>query len=187
MTERKAIAELITGSEKAYSLLFYQYTDTVFRFVCSYIHNREVARELTQDVFLKLWTNRSTINPDLSFQSFLLTIARNHLFNYLKRQVKEKNILEAVSYHASEADPHNDYDYRETARLYHSSLEVLPARQKKVFLLNREAGLTYRQIADQLNLSISTVEKEMASALLFLKKNLKDAFTTFIILLLTSR
>lgn len=157
--------ELTGGSETAFTFLFERYSEEVCNFIYRFTRNRETARELTQDVFMKLWVHHATIDNTQSFEGYLYSIARNHLFNFLKRRLKEQEVLKQIKTGDTENDPFEMQVYREVFSVYSNSVASLPARQRQVFILNREEGLTYQQIAVQLGISVSAVEKHMSAAL----------------------
>lgn len=164
--------ELTGGSETAFTFLFERYSEEVCNFIYRFTRNRETARELTQDVFMKLWLHQATIDRSQSFEGYLYSIARNHLFNFLKRRLKEQEILKQIKTEDVDDDPFEMHVYREVFTTYSNSVASLPPRQKQVFILNREEGLTYQQIAVQLGISVSAVEKHMSAALRTLRGTL---------------
>lgn len=172
MKEAQAIIELTRGSEAGFTFLFKRYSDKLCNYLLRFVRNRETARELTQDIFMKIWVNYASIDAEKSFETYLFVIARNHLFNFLKRQSIEEEIRLLLSYNVSETDPHDEHSYRQTFYLYQQSLQSLQPQQKQVFILSREAGLTYREIARKLGISVSSVEKHMSAALLVLRQSL---------------
>lgn len=158
------------------------YTDRLVNYIFRFVKDKETAKELTQDVFLKLWVHRSAIDESLSFEAWLFTIARNHLFNYLKRQLREQQAYKEIGKEISV--PPDDFSYQETLHSYLNTLDKLPVQQKKVFLLSREAGLSYRQIAGELGISISAVEKHMMAALRTLREKMHPAYLLLLVALL---
>jgi RNA polymerase sigma-70 factor (ECF subfamily) len=184
MTVEFAIAELTRGSETAFTFLFQRYSEEVYNFIYRFIRNKETSRELTQDVFMKLWVHHTSIDRSQSFEGYLFSIARNHLFNFLKRRLKEQEILHQITATATEEDPYDAHTYREVMLQYTHSVASLPPRQRQVFILNREEGLTYKQIAAQLGISVSAVEKHMSAALHTLRGSIYSS-PLFIITLLS--
>jgi len=165
MTLESLVTELTQGSEAAFTSLFERYSGDVCNFIYRYTRNQETARELTQDVFMKLWMHHSSIDSSQSFEGYLYSIVRNHLFNFLKRRLKEQEILKQIPSGDITENPFEIQAYREVLMTYSQSVACLPPRQKQVFTLSREDGLTYQQIASQLGISVSAVEKHMAAAL----------------------
>lgn len=190
MIDKAVISALKAGDEKAFTLLFEQYSNKLFHYYYRYLKRRDIAKEFTQDVFLKLWKNRTSVNEE-HFEAWLFTLAKNHLFDFLRRQVKERDILKETKALATEVAPPSDtpqeqYLYKEALQQYHAVLNELDEQQKNIFLLNKEKGLTYQQIATQLNISVKSVEWNITKTRKLLQQRLQH-FITILLILLTQR
>ena len=191
MTNKASISALKAGDEQAFNFLFEQYADKLLRFFYTYVKQRDIAKEFTQDVFVKVWVNRQNIEVNDYFEAWLFTLAKNHLFDYLRRKVKERHVMKEI--HAVTPDttspsdtPQELFLHKEATQHYHTLLNELDINQKKIYLLNREKGLTYQQIATELNISIKSVEWNIAKTRKFLQHRLRH-FITLLLFLLTQR
>jgi RNA polymerase sigma-70 factor (ECF subfamily) len=189
MTNKVLISALRSGNEEAFGVLFEQYANKLLHFFYRYVKRKDIAKEFTQDIFLKVWVNRQNIEENDFFEAYLFTLAKNHLYDFLRRKVKERHILKEITAATSEAIDHSGtpqelYIYKEALHQYHSLLNRLDVNQKKIFLLNREKGLTYQQIATELNISVKSVEWHIAKTRRFLQQHLNHLFI-FLLLLLT--
>ncbi|NJK86946.1 MAG: sigma-70 family RNA polymerase sigma factor [Bacteroidales bacterium] len=79
--EKELILRLIENDTKAFEIIYYHYVEKVYHFALKYLKNTSEAEEIIQEVFTKIWDNRKMINPELSFNSYLLTIVKNTIFN----------------------------------------------------------------------------------------------------------
>jgi RNA polymerase sigma-70 factor (ECF subfamily) len=188
MTNKAAISALKAGDEQAFNFLFEQYADKLLRFFYTYVKQRDIAKEFTQDVFLKVWVNRQNIEVNDYFEAWLFKLAKNHLFDYLRRKVKERHVMKEI--HAVTPDttspsdtPQELFLLKEATQQYHTLLNELDTDQKKIYLLNREKGLTYQQIATQLNISVKSVEWNITKTRKFLQHRLRHFFTLLLFLL----
>lgn len=124
----------------------------------------ELAEDLTQDAFTILWTKRENIDPT-KVKSYLFTIANNLFLNEVKhRKVVLKFNQHPVNTTSSET-PQYIMEESEFSDQLQNAISGLPEKNRVVFLMNRIDKLTYREIADQLGLSVKAVEKRMTKAL----------------------
>ncbi len=146
------------------------------------IESEPLTQEIVQDVFLKIWINRSSLAEIDCFKAYLLVVARNHAFNCLKQIAREKSrkkewintVLQHASNNVEEATT------IDTGNLIDEAVELLPPQQKKVYTLSRRDGMKQQEIASELNISLETVKKHMVLALRFLKNNLRTHIGLFI-------
>jgi len=165
------------GNKSAFEDVFMQYHIKVFNFLLSYNGNIAECEEITQDVFVKLWEKRKFLDPDRNFNSYLFTIARNLLYNSFKKKGNEKAYIEYIKQHIDFAsnDTENYIDTVELEHFYNTTLESMPQRRKEVFLLSRQQGYSYNEIASELSISVKTVEVHLSAAL----RQFRAAFSKF--------
>ncbi len=142
------------------------------------VNDREDARELVQDVFLKVWDKRFELPLDDSLKAYLFRSVRNACFNFLqhKRVVNQYQSVLALIY-LQEEEAGTRFDGLELSELefrIQTALASLPAECHRIFLLSRDKGLKYAEIAAELNISVKTVETQMSRALSKLREQLKD-------------
>lgn len=146
-------------------------TAYAFRFV----KELPTAENIVQDVFLRLWQNRHTLVITTSLVHYLFRSVRNHSLNHLD---KAKVRSEYLKIQIDQTQDNEDYSafYPEIGLLdkIETAIRSLPVKRQEIFRLAREEGLKYREIADQLNLSVKTVETQMTLALKQLREALKE-------------
>lgn len=183
--DKELLTRLITGDQAAFTTLYDRYAGRTCNYFSSYIKRRDIAEELTQDIFTKIWTIRSSLKPGVPFEGFLFLMARNHAFNFLKRKLKEQAITAGLGLpEVDTEDPFVVQSYKETLREYRDCLGQLGESQRNIFLLNREQGLTYRQIAERTGISVKTVEWHISNALRILRNSIGPFYLAMIISLL---
>lgn len=147
--------------------------------MCSYANNflkdADASEEVVQEVFFKLWINRESIIINTSIESYLFRAVRNASLNVLKHiRIKE----EYKQYHQTTLKATNHTEEAlmagELQTKIKKAIDQLPPERKKVFMLSRYEGLKYKEIAQELNISVSTVENQMVQALKFLREELKE-------------
>jgi RNA polymerase sigma-70 factor (ECF subfamily) len=170
------------GDKQGFELLFKTYYAPLCVFARKYIKDTDDCEEVVQGFFLKLWDKRDTIEINTSVKSYLYSSVRNRSLNYIKHQkIKQEYHSEIIST-TSEIDPMvNGFMEIGLIEKIDRTIAMLPPRRREIFLMSREQGLKYREIADQLGISIKTVETQMGHAL----KDLRDKLKEFRHLLIT--
>lgn len=165
------------GDERALETVFRAHFAGMASFVQRFVRSPDVAEELVQDIFLKLWTKREQLSDIESFRTYLFRAARNQALNWLRRQKLERRWQEE---HAGDdeasASPLADEEAaeQELSAAVQEAINRLPPRCREVFLLSRDGGLTYAEIANTLGISVKTVETQMGRALKALRLALQQ-------------
>lgn len=173
-TDRDYIIYLKQDDYHAFDELFSRYSENVFAFVFSISKDSFVAEEVTQTVFVKIWEKRMQIDEHFSFKSFLFRITYNETISYLRKEKAEKRRIELFTSSKSFSSNETEYlvEFQSQESFAREIIEGFPERRKQVFKLSREQGLTNKEIADQMQISVKTVENQMNSALKTLKERL---------------
>ncbi len=144
-------------------------------FAWQLLKSEEDAEDITQDIFVKLWEN-----PDLwidreKLDSYLYTVVRNHIYNFLKHKAVEFDYLKEAAEKMKIAElelpkPDDQIRLQELELLIQMALERMPERRKRIFIMNRTEGMTAQEIAVKLNIPVRTVEHNIYRALQDLRK-----------------
>lgn len=144
-----------------FSELYLTYYSKLVRFAKEFVIQEEDAENITQDVFIILWENRDFIEHIDNMNAYLFRLVRNKCLDYLKHKVFEQRYVESVQT-SYEVDIVEDND---TEILIRAAINSLPKRCRDIFLLSRVEGLKYKEISEQLGISVNTVECQMGIAL----------------------
>jgi len=169
--ESKALAVAdIAGFEN----LFKMHYSRLCAYANLFLNDPDASEDIVQDVFFKLWKNRDELSIDTTIQSYLFRAVRNGCMNLIDHiTVRETyKVVNQEEIRRAEQEPVNETIVSELERRIRETIELLPEERRKVFLLSRFEGLKYREIADQLNISVKTVENQMYQALRFLRERL---------------
>jgi RNA polymerase sigma-70 factor (ECF subfamily) len=161
----------------AFDAIYEKYCKRLYAFVIRYVKQEEDAEEIVQEVFIKIWENRKKINIYASFESYLFTITYNSAISLLRKKVHEKKYLEylySVQTEETSVELTDEIYFNELNNKMQSLLNELTPRQKEIFLLSREEGLTHEEIAKKLGISVNTVKNHIVSVLSFLKSNIDN-------------
>ena len=144
------------------------------RFCIRYVADSDIASEIVQDLFVKLWSNREKISFNTSFESYMLTSVRNSAITYInKERAHNEAHLRVFSEESDNTDPSETLQSNNLEESYRQILKDMPEKRREVFLASRYDGLKYAEIAEKLGISQKTVEAQMSAAIKQLKDGLK--------------
>jgi RNA polymerase sigma-70 factor, ECF subfamily len=182
--ENLPVKQMLGGDESAFSIIFNTYYIDLVLFAGTFLRDRQAAEEIVQEVFIRLWENRESVIITSSLRSFLLKSIQNRCIDTIRHMKIVGDYQSKLQNHPLllENDTENYVLYSELEDDLKKALGKLPADISKIFLMNRFEGLTYPEIADQLDLSVRMVEIRMGKALALLKQYLKDYLITILVL-----
>jgi len=173
--DTELVKALQKGDIDAFNQLYAKYNLKLFYFIRGYIGSKEDAEEIIQEVFITIWETRKRLKEYLSFNSYIFTISYNAILKFYRnkgRRQKHMDIyLKGLEDRSNKTLKEVEYDSLVT--LIEKIIVQLPPKRQKVFRLSREKGLSNKEIAKQLNLSIRTVEAQIYQAIKFIKKKLE--------------
>jgi len=176
------------GDKDLFKLFFDEYYPQLTRFVYLYVKDSDAAEEIVQEFFVQFWIKKEEITIKTSLSSYFFKAIRNRGLNYLRDKKKNFNIssdLDTIDSELRIEDQHQ-FDFELLQSKVNTSINSLPEKCREIFLLSRNTKLSYRQIAEALQLSQKTVETQMGIALKKLREKLKpiiNGLMTIIIML----
>ena len=169
------VKALRKGDIDAFNQLYEKYYLKLFYFIRGYIGSKEDAEEIIQDVFMTIWETRNRLKEYLSFNSYLFTISYNSILKFYRNKGNRQKLLD--NYLAGLADRSNktldEVEYNSLLKLIKQSIEKLPPKRQMIFKLSRDEGLSNKEIAKQLDLSVRTIEAQIYQAIKFIRKHLE--------------
>lgn len=165
------------GDMTAFDAIYKKYSRRLFGFVFRYVKQEADTEEIIQEVFIKIWQSREKIKDGSSFESFLFTVAHNATVNLLKKRATEQKYIEHVkSLQRTEQayELTDEIHYKELQQKFQGLLNELSPRQKEIFQLSRDEGLSHKEIAEKLGISVNTVKNHLVTTLFFLKNKLNN-------------
>lgn len=170
--------------EEAFRLLFVNFFPPLTVFARRYIIDIETCEDIVQDTFLKIWKNRKKLDITTSARNFLITTVRNSCVDYLRKKESEARYYELNLNNKEQLyDPADILTLTELENMVASALEKLPENIRQTFMKSRFENKTYREIAEESNISVKTVESYMTRALKTLREELKDYLSFYILFL----
>ena len=182
--EKKLVKALKNGDKVAFEKIFHMYHKQLYYFCYSFLNQKEDAENITQDVFVKLWIKRATLDCDKSFSAFLFTMTKNRALNHIRTTIHQQIFVNQLLDNSFEDYCQTDrqVSFNEVKRNLNELITQLPPKRKEIFLLSREKGLSHKEISKHLGVSVHTVESQMSKALKFIRNGLKDFAQTFLLL-----
>jgi RNA polymerase sigma-19 factor, ECF subfamily len=168
--------------DKAVDQLFKDYYGDLCRKAYRILNNKVISEDIVQEVFFKLWENRKKIYIQTSLKAYLNRMVFNESISYLR---KNKELID-FSYDADIEDVHSvipdeKMEQKELKNIIDNAINKLPPACKAIFLLSRIDELSYKQIAEKLEISIKTVENQMGKALKIIRHSIRYDFVLFAI------
>ncbi|HDZ15322.1 hypothetical protein LCGC14_0719620 [marine sediment metagenome] len=178
------IGQLKKGREEAYVFLLEKYQRRLYAYALTLIKDRALAKDITQNVFLRTWQFREKLKSGYSLQSFLFTSIYNEFVNTYRKN--KSTLLVENEYFKSLATLVDSVDDKETQRLISfvkTEVDLLPPKCRQIFTLSKSEGLTNPEIAEYLNISIKAVEAQISKAFKILRTKLGQKFEVILFLL----
>ncbi len=171
MTEESLMAAVKQGDLQKASLLFDLYHRRLYGFFTRVTFDRELGRDLTQNVFYRLIRYRHTYKEDMPFQSWIFQMARNvYADHHRKNRMLFSDFTPAETLEEKTNSPMEDIMQSEKERLLHTALSKLPADQREILVLSRFEQMKYEEIARIMNLTVANVKIKVHRAILKLKE-----------------
>lgn len=164
------------GDDMAFEMLYKRYVIELMTLIAGKTGSEETARELTQDVFLAVYQQKMDLHLIGHFNAWLFTIAKNKIFNYYRHELVKRKYHNQLLLNESGtmADEGNRIlENKEQLQIIQRQIEKLPPKCREVFKLSRQENLTYKSIAQRLNISEHTVDQHIRKALGILRTTLE--------------
>jgi RNA polymerase sigma-70 factor (ECF subfamily) len=163
---------------------FHETYEGLHRYAYSIVKDNEEARDIVQRVFIKFWEKQDTLNVQQSARVYLYTAVHNLCLNTIRDKKTRKRYIDHYTHSASNTTWESGAEEKELERRITTAIEALPPRCKEVFCKSRLEGKRYAEIAEELQISVKTVEVQMGKALKILRSLLADTITTILILII---
>ena len=191
LTSKDILQKIIFGDEYSFEKVYHYYYPRLKYFSKQYLFDEEASKNIVQDVFTELWDRRKSLRNDTNLQAWLFTVTKNKslkVISQLKSQYNYDSYIKSRSLDANYKSLSDfntsEFVFEELQVQVNAALDKLTPACRKVFEMSRFDDKKNREIAEELNLSIKTVEGQISKALRSLKTELKDYLPLFYILFL---
>lgn len=165
-----------SGDESAFDTLYKRYVVGLIELLAQKTGSREIAKELTQDVFLAIYLKKEEMDGIENFKAYLFSIAKFKVFNYYRHELVRQAYFNSLMDPGTNPSQYPDHqlENKELLRLVQEEIERLPPKCREVFKLSREENLSYQAIAQRLGISENTVDQHIQKALRVLRTVVRD-------------
>jgi len=164
--EKELLSQVREGDVKAFERIYRSYSPRLYGSIFRIVKSVPVTEELLQDVFQRVWEHRKTIDVNLSFKSYLFTIARNLVYDYFNKASRQKlmeRYLQAKEMSSSDVF-RNQLEEKESEQLLEKAIHQLPPQRRLVYTLCKIEGRSYDEVSRTLGISVSTISDHMVKA-----------------------
>jgi RNA polymerase sigma-70 factor (ECF subfamily) len=167
--ERDLLLQIAEGDESAFAIMVKKYSGLLFTYLIKLTKDRDIASDVVQDIFTQLWLTRESLRNVESFRSWLFVISKNHAVRMLKNIDKEYKFRQEW-WRLTQPDANGLMAQEQAAlreaydAMVHHAIHRLPPQQQKVWILSRQNGKKYAEIAEEMNISRETVKKYLQLA-----------------------
>lgn len=172
LEDKALIKALKNGDTKAFDKVYYKYHRKLYAFSFKFLKSKRDVEDLIQKIFVILWERRNTLDVNKSLGGYLFVIARNEIYDDLKTKIIKDHYTDYILNELEYNSEHDELEKKKKIELAYQLIDRLPERRAEIFRLSKEDGLTYKQIAEKLNISENTVDTQIRHSLNFLRKEM---------------
>ena len=193
LIEKEVLVRLREGDSNAFESVFRFWYEPLVHFAEEYISDLESARNIVQNIFMKLWEKHELVNPDSNLKSYLYMATRNACLSHLRHIKVESSYFEKaiknnedlqLNYEALEELKLEQIDFSNLEKLIQDTIDSLPERCRQVFLMSRYEEMKNKEIAEKLNISVKAVEANITRAITKLRENTREYLPELVFFLL---
>ena len=169
--DNELVKKLQEGDIEAFDMIFDKYSGKLYAFGLKYLKSTTEAEELVQSVFLKLWENHKNLKKELSFKSYLFTIAYNDICKLFRKRNYHYKFINSTLYEnsLSSSEDADVIDFKSELEWVQQIIDKLPERKKNIFLKSWQEGKSTKEIAEEVDLSPGTVDNYISESLKFIR------------------
>ncbi|MFD1143615.1 RNA polymerase sigma factor [Larkinella insperata] len=174
-SDPELIALIAKDNEFAFAEIYERYKGVLYLHAYRMLGDEDEAKDILQELFTALWVRRKELNFISALSAYLYQAVRNRVLDVIARKKTEEKYIDSLSQFIASGEYITDHKVRENElrSIIESEVARLPAKMKEIFELSREENLSYKEIADALNISDKTVKKQVSNALKILRQRIE--------------
>lgn len=171
--DKELIMRLKSDDETSFRIIFDRYHRKIYQFACGLLKDHDLGEEVVQEAFLNFWLYRHQLSPDAAIAPLLFTMARRTIIDHWRKCASSDKFRRQLTDPLEETS-NNTEAYtvsRELEQISQLAIQQLTEQQREIFMLSREEGLTYNEIAERMQISRHTVKYHLTNALDVIRKH----------------
>ena len=181
LDDKAQIIALQKGDIRAFNKIYFTYHKKLFAFALKFLKNKTDVEDLIQKIFVNIWEKRKSLDPEKSFNNYLFVITRNEIYDFLKKKSITEYYNDQIMGDIEQEE--GDIEIKKLVEATYSLIDKMPERRRQIFLMSKDSGLTYKQIAKILGISENTVDTQIRNSLNYLRAELSKWIKSSTILL----
>lgn len=173
--EKKLVELLVAGDETAFGKLYYSYSPRLTGFLFKLVKSEACSKELLQEIFIKVWNARESIDPAQSFRSYLFKVSENCVYDFFRKTANDQKLAAAFLRRTKNEYSHVEESLRmkENEQLLQDAINSLPPKRRQIFQMIRIEERSYDEVSLLLNISTSTISDHIVKANKYIRAKLK--------------
>lgn len=182
---RKLLMKIINNDHSAFHELYDRFSTQLYANILRMVRDSELAQEVLQEVFMKIWEKRGNLDPEKSFNAYLHQIAKNLVYDHFRKLAMDRKLESRFTVVGEEAYSHIEEElfYKESNQLFLEAVDKLSPQRKQVFTLCKLEGKSYNEVSTLLQISTSTISDHLLKSNKFIKAQMLIAESVYLILL----
>lgn len=184
--ETRVLEQLRCGDEASFNQIYRHYSPYIYKRVLLLLHSPQLAEDVTQEIFMKVWQDRFTMAEIRSLTSYLLVVARNHTLNVLKKASRTREGMGEIIHHFDTTSHSTEYEVlnNEYSSFIQRKLSELPPRSREIFVMCREQSRSYSEVAETLGISRDAVKSRMVHVMKIMRSSVKKEIGLSLLILI---
>ncbi|WP_443946434.1 RNA polymerase sigma factor [Pedobacter sp. AW1-32] len=183
LSESALIALLKQGNEDAFAEIYNRFWEKMASYAVRLTKSEEEAADIVQEIFISLWKKREALQIKTNLQAYLIGSTRNLSLRFIERNIQTENFEEKLNDQLEDFSQNIEehISFADLQRQVDKAIAKMPKKMREVYLLSRDEQMSYRQIAEQLDIAEGTVKKQISNALKILSENLSGLPILFVL------
>lgn len=164
--EKELLLRLRDGNKSAFEQLYRMYSKRILINTLKMVKDEDEAQEILQDVFIRIWNNRESLDSDKPFQSYVFSIAQNLVRDFFRKAALDRKMQAVLIEQSTELYDHIESHlyFKESNAILQDAIDALPLQRKKIYTLCKIEGKSYNEVAKIMGITVSTVDNQLVKA-----------------------
>lgn len=171
----------------AFTMLYHRYSARLYQNLLPLVKSPDIAEEIIQELFIRIWEKRASIKIDGNFSAYLYVVGKNLVLDYFRKVSQEKKLQLQLANYLTDDAHNNDLNKERQDALLARAIEQLPPQRQRIFRLCKLEGKSYQEVSLQLGISVGTINDHIVKATKAIQKNLSRQSWIYLFLLILTK